>query len=63
MFSVSSWLHSAICLLGLDVPLLQIFVGGVLVAMVLHLGQVTLFRGQHGVNLSHARSQNMDAVG
>lgn len=31
--------------------LLQVFVSGILVAMVLHLAQMPLFRGEHGVNL------------
>lgn len=37
--------------LRLDLHLLQVFVGGVLVAVVLHLAQVSALWGQHGVHL------------
>ena len=46
-----SRLHSATLRLRLDLHLLQVFVGGVLVAVVLHLAEVALLRCQHGVDL------------
>ena len=54
MLLVSSMLrlHFAPRWWELDLHLLQVFVGGVLVAMVLHLAEVALFGGQHWVNLS-----------
>lgn len=47
-------LHSAPCRLWLDLHLLQVFVGGVFVAVVLHLAEVAFLWCQHGVNLYDA---------
>lgn len=46
-----SRLRSAPCRLWLDLHLLQIFVGGVFVAVVLHLAEVAFLWCQHGVDL------------
>lgn len=42
---------SALWRLWLDLHLLQVFVGGVFVAVVLHLAEVALLWRQHGVDL------------
>lgn len=54
---VSSMLAPPLCLVPqpiLDLHLFQVFVGGVLVTVVLHLAEVALLWGQHGVNLHNA---------
>lgn len=45
------WPHITPWWSRLDMHLLQVFVGGVFIAMVLHLAQVTLLRTQHRINL------------
>lgn len=50
-----SQLSCALSRLWLDLHLLQIFVGGVFVAVVLHFAEVTLLWCQHGVNLRDDR--------
>lgn len=42
---------AAPCRRHLDLHLLQVFVGGVFVAVVLHLAEMAFLRRQHGVNL------------
>lgn len=44
-------------ILSLNLHLLQVLVGWVLITMVLHLVQVTLFWGEHRVNLLEQRLQ------
>lgn len=51
-------LHSTTCSLRLDLHLLQVFVGGVLVAVVLHLVEVAFLWCQHGVNLEERTEDN-----
>lgn len=48
----------SICRLWLDLHLLQVFVGGVFVAVVLHLVEVPLFGRQHGVDLGGGQSRS-----
>lgn len=47
--------RGATCSLPLNLHLLQVFVGRVFVTMILHLVQVTLFWGEHRVNLEEQR--------
>lgn len=51
----------SICRLWLDLHLLQVFVGGVFVAVVLHLVEVPLFGRQHGVDLGGDRAVLSDS--
>lgn len=44
----------------LDLHLLQVFVGGVFVAMVLHLAEMAFLRRQHGVNLGGRHSTDLN---
>lgn len=49
-------LNSATSRLCLDLHLLQVFVGGVFIAVVLHLAKVPFLWCQHGVNLWDRRT-------
>lgn len=51
---------AAHCRHHLDLHLLQVFVGGVFVAMVLHLAEMAFLRRQHGVDLGVKRSTDLN---
>lgn len=51
---------AAPCRRHLDLHLLQVFVGGVFVAMVLHLAEMAFLGWQHGVNLGVRHSTDLN---
>lgn len=50
---------AAPCRHYLDLHLLQVFVGGVFIAMVLHLAEMAFLWRQHGVNLGVRHSTDL----
>lgn len=51
---------AAPCRRHLDLHLLQVFVGGVFVAVVLHLAEMAFLGRQHGVNLGVRHSTGLN---